>query len=131
MPSPGRGLLIGALTSQHFANAYLDPADRWLLGHPEVCGHVRYMDDIVWWCPSRAAAQFTLGGVCALLVDDLGLAIKPGVHVGPSAQGLTFCGFRVRPGVILASSRKLSRYRAGLKRIETAWVAGETGEGEH
>ena len=129
--SPGRGLPIGALTSQHFANAYLDPADRWLLGHPEVCGHVRYMDDIVWWCPSRAAAQGTLDGVRTLLADDLGLAIKSGAYVGPSAQGLTFCGFRVRSGVILASSRKLSRYRAGLKRIETAWAAGEIGEGEH
>jgi hypothetical protein len=47
--APGRGLPIGSLTSQHFANHYLDGADRFLLDHPLVCAHVRYMDDIIWW----------------------------------------------------------------------------------
>ena len=42
------GLPIGALTSQHLANAYLDSADRFLLALPAVRAVVRYMDDIVW-----------------------------------------------------------------------------------
>jgi hypothetical protein len=46
--SPGCGLPIGALTSQHFANFYLDGADR-RLASPAVRACVRYMDDIVWW----------------------------------------------------------------------------------
>ena len=46
----GRGLPIGALTSQHFANAFLDAADRLILAHPGTGSHVRYMDDMFWGC---------------------------------------------------------------------------------
>ncbi|KFB75012.1 RNA-directed DNA polymerase [Candidatus Accumulibacter cognatus] len=54
----GRGLPIGSLTSQHFANAYLDVADRWLLEDRRVRAQLRYMDDILWWCgyPVNSAA---------------------------------------------------------------------------
>lgn len=122
--TPGRGLPIGALTSQHFANAYLDSADRFLLAHGAVRSHVRYMDDIVWWSPSRHAAMAACEDLRAFLWDERRLRLKAGVHVGPSARGLAFCGFRIRPGVVLASARKLARYRAGLDRIEVAESAG-------
>jgi hypothetical protein len=118
--TPGRGLPIGALTSQHFANAYLDAADRMLLEHEGVCAHVRYMDDIVWWCPAQAAARASLEDLRSFLWQERGLHLKPAAHIGRSAQGLAYCGFRVKPGVVLASSRKLSRYRAGLARIRNA-----------
>ena len=36
--APGRGVPIGPLTSQHFANVYLASADRLLLAHPGVHG---------------------------------------------------------------------------------------------
>lgn len=114
---PGQGLPIGALTSQHFANAYLDAADRHLLAHPLVRAHVRYMDDIVWWCPTREAARATLTDLRTFLWDERRLRLKPAARIGVSAQGLAFCGFRIRPGVVLATSRKLSRYRQGLARV--------------
>lgn len=56
-PGPqGRGLHIGALTSQHFANTYLDGFDRFLLEQQRVCAMVRYMDDVVWWCQKQPAS---------------------------------------------------------------------------
>jgi len=121
--TPGRGLPIGALTSQHFANAYLDAADRMLLGHAAVCAHIRYMDDIVWWSPSRNAALATLEDLRRFLWQERRLRLKPKAQIGRSIQGLAFCGFRIRPGVVLASSRKLSRYRAGLARIDEVVAA--------
>jgi len=42
--APGKGLPIGALTSQVFANFYLTPLDRFLLETCKVAGMVRYMD---------------------------------------------------------------------------------------
>jgi RNA-directed DNA polymerase len=116
----GLGLPIGSLTSQHFANAYLDSADRFLLNHSAVCAHVRYMDDIVWWCRSRLEATETLQLLRDFLWQSRKLMVKSTVQIRQSRQGLCFCGFRVRQGVVLPSSRKLSRYRAGLKRINTA-----------
>ncbi|MDD3482751.1 reverse transcriptase/maturase family protein [Azovibrio restrictus] len=117
---PGRGLPIGSLTSQHFANAYLDAGDRRLLQHPAVRAHVRYMDDIVWWCPSRAAAEETLADLADFLARERALCLKPTARLGESRYGLRYCGFRVRPGGVFASSRKLSRYRAGSQRIAEA-----------
>lgn len=114
------GLPIGALTSQHFANAYLDSADRLLLAHRGVSAHVRYMDDIVWFAPSRQAAQDALGALREHLQRDLHLQLKPGVVLRPSALGLRFCGVRVRQGVVLPSARKLARYRQAAQRLHAA-----------
>lgn len=122
--TPGRGLPIGALTSQHFANAYLDAADRRLLAHPGVRAHVRYMDDIVWWCERRADALESLDALRDFLWRERRLRLKAGARIGRSEAGLAYCGFRVRPGVILASGRKLSRYRVGLARLQAA-LAGD------
>lgn len=124
----GRGLPIGALTSQHFANAYLDPADRMLLEHTAVCAHVRYMDDIVWWCTSRGAALETLESLRHFLRRDLRLELKSAACARRSERGLAYCGFRVKPGIVLASSRKLSRYRRGLARISRVCAGGSIDE---
>jgi len=118
------GLPIGALTSQHFANAYLDGADRFLLARPEVRAHVRYMDDIVSWCDSRAAAEQGLQALRQHLLADWWLQLKPQVRIGRSARGIRFCGFRVRPGVVLPSARKMRRFRTGAKAMQAALKAG-------
>ena len=122
--APGRGLPIGALTSQHFANGYLGSADRLLQAHPGVQGVVRYMDDIVWGCASRAAADASLAALRAHLAGALHLRLKHGVVLRPAAQGLAFCGFRIRPGVVLPGARKLQRYKAAVRRLQAAALAG-------
>ena len=119
----GRGLPIGALTSQHFANAYLGSADRLLLAHPGVHGAVRYMDDMVWFCASRAAAQDSLAALREHLHTALHLRLKAGVVLRPSGMGLRFCGFRIRPGVVLPGPRKLLRHRAAVQRLQAAALA--------
>ena len=42
----------------------------------------------------------------------------------PSDQGLRFCGYRVRAGVLLPGRRKLARYRAAVLRLQGAERAG-------
>lgn len=128
--TPGRGLPIGALTSQHFANVYLDAADRFLLSQPGVRAEVRYMDDIVWWCEDRHVARATLAGLGDFLWQARRLRLKGNVRIGRSAEGLSYCGFRVKPGVVLASSRKLSRFRAGLARVNGALEDGGVTEAQ-
>jgi RNA-directed DNA polymerase len=56
--------------------------------------------------------------------EELRLPLKEGVVLRPSAAGLTFCGFRVRPGVVLAGARKLRRYRQAAGRLAAAEVLG-------
>lgn len=123
--SPGCGLPIGALTSQHAANLYLDGADRLLLGMAGVRGHVRYMDDIVWWCDDRERARASLGALERFLAEHRGLRLKLPVHVGRSSEGVSYCGFRVLPGTLLLSRRKRRRYRVLRQAWERRFARGE------
>lgn len=124
LPS-GRGLPIGALTSQWFANLYLDGLDRFLLEGLRVRGMVRYMDDVVWWCDSKREARESLRAARAYLRDERALDLKEDAQIGRSAQGASFLGFRVFPGQLRLSLRRRRRYRAARARWETAFATGK------
>ncbi len=125
---PGQGLPIGALTSQHFANTYLDALDRFLLETLRVRGLVRYMDDVAWWCDTREAARDTLSKVRDFLLRERGLDLKPDARIGRSTQGLLFVGFRILPSALRLSLRRRRRYVAARARWEKAFTAGRIGE---
>jgi retron-type reverse transcriptase len=121
---PARGLPIGALTSQHFANFYLAPADRLLPENPAVRGVVRYMDDLIWWTDDRASARETLFMMRSYLRNTLRLLVKEPARVGRSRHGLMFCGFRVFGGRVLLSRRRKRRYRQARTAAENAYEDG-------
>lgn len=121
----GKGLPIGALTSQHFANFYLGGLDRLLL---ETCsrvkGIVRYMDDVVWWIESRQHAKDVLAQVREYVRGRLALVIKPNLLVNRSALGVPFCGYRVLPSSLRLSRRKQRRYALHRERWEKEYFHG-------
>ena len=124
-PGPqGRGLPIGALTSQHFANTYLDGFDRFLLEQQRVCAMVRYMDDVVWWCQSSQQARQTLQAARQYLCEERDLELKADAYIGRSPQGLPFLGFRILGGSLRLSLRRRRRYRAARARWESAFADG-------
>ncbi len=126
--TPGRGLPIGALTSQHFANAYLDVLDRFLLERCKVRGMVRYMDDLVWWVGSRAEARDTLAALRAHAWSKRRLEVKTSAQVNRSAHGLSFLGFRVQPGTLRLLRRLRLRLRLRLRYAHEPWAGpSETG----
>lgn len=54
----GRGLPIGNLTSQFFANFYLSFLDHYILEELKPCGYVRYMDDFILFSNSKDGVSF-------------------------------------------------------------------------
>lgn len=127
-PQPGRGLPIGALTSQYFANLYLDRLDRWLLEEMKVGGMVRYMDDTLAWVGSKVDAQAVLAGAQKLLAEELQLELHPRARVSSTAAPVTFLGFRVARTHLGLSRRRRARYRATLRRWERAYRFGVVDE---
>jgi hypothetical protein len=83
------------------------------------------MDDIVWWCERRDDAEAVLAEFAAYLLASRRLQLKPGAQARRSDHGIAFCGFRVRPGVVLPGPRKLARYRAGCRRLIAAETSGD------
>ena len=120
--APGKGLPIGALTSQHFANAYLGEVDRLLLEQCRVAGYVRYMDDSIWWDQDRAAVRRALQFVREHLESRLRLTIKEPVRVGRSRDGLSFSRYRIRPNRLLLSRRRKRRYAERRQAWERAYL---------
>lgn len=109
--SPGRGLPIGALTSQHFANFYLGILDHELCDRRRQQGYVRYMDDAVLFASDGKAARVLWRRIDAFLRAELGLRLKEPLRTGPTYRGFDFLGFRVRPDTIRLSRRARSRLR--------------------
>ncbi|WP_372367689.1 reverse transcriptase domain-containing protein [Candidatus Uabimicrobium sp. HlEnr_7] len=103
--SPGKGLPIGTLPSQHFANYFLDSLDRYILEELKVCAVVRYMDDIIWWCDSRSQAKRTLNQVRKYVVRQLFLQVKEAV-TRMIFLGKNIC-YRRRDKILTMRSRKI------------------------
>jgi RNA-directed DNA polymerase len=121
---PGRGLPIGSLTSQHFANYYLDGLDRLLADLPAVRARVRYMDDILWWCDDRQGVRDTLSTVTIWLRQERELKVKTGVQIQSSRQGVTYCGFCIRRGAVRLGRRRKRRYLERRRYWESHYLAG-------
>ena len=122
--TPGKGLPIGTLTSQHFANYYLDGLDRFILERLPACAQVRYMDDVIWWCYSRECARETLKQVCAYAAEERLLTVKASTQINRSAQGVSFCGYRITLGQLKLSRRRQRRYQQLRRDWELAYAEG-------
>ena len=108
--NPGKGLPIGNLTSQWFANFYLDGADHFILDDRGVPGFIRYMDDMLLFADNKAA----LWGYCDALTEwlsrDRALSIKAEARLfGPCSEGIPYLGVRVFPGMLRFQQRRYHR----------------------
>ena len=121
--APGRGLPIGSLTSQNFANYFLNDFDHWLCGSGGARAHCRYMDDIIWWCDSREHSRQLLARATHRLAD-IGLMVKDNAVINRSERGVTWCGFRVTPGQLRLSRRRQRSYTRQRLYWEKRWQAG-------
>lgn len=73
---PGRGLPIGNLTSQHFANLYLSPVDHLVRDRLAVPGYVRYMADLLLFADDSSSLRRAQAQIVECLDRDLHLELK-------------------------------------------------------
>jgi hypothetical protein len=119
-----RGLPIGNLTSQFWANCYLNPFDHFVKRELGCEGYLRYVDDSLLFADDKQ----TLWSRCDALVQRMAwlrLTIHPGVHPRPTAEGFPFLGFVVYPAHRRLKRRKVVAYRRRLRRLVAEWIAGE------
>ncbi len=128
--SPGCGLPIGTLVSQHLANFYLDGLDHFLTERMKCRHHVRYMDDVVLWHDDCARLTDWHLAVTRWLADERGLALKPGSEPRRTADGVPFLGYRITPRGVLLGAAARHRFRRRLSALEAAHDAGTLTDGE-
>jgi len=102
----GKGVPIGNLTSQFFANMYLASMDHYILEKLRPSAYCRYMDDFVVWGTSTEQLKGIFAKINDYVTNSLDLAQKPPVF-GSTASGLPFLGFLVKQkGVFLMQKSK-------------------------
>lgn len=115
---PGRGIPIGNLTSQHFANSLLGGMDHWVKEGLQVPCYVRYMDDFVLWADQKQQLKQWLAQVREFVSTELHLRVKDAVLLNRSERGLPFLGYRVFPDCIRLTRASKRRYRRKFSRYE-------------
>ena len=118
------GLPIGSLTSQYFANYYLDGLDRLLASLPMVRAHIRYMDDVIWWSDSLQQTKAVLETISTWLQDERLLVLKSNADIQMSKQGVTYCGYRVTQGSIRLTRRRKKRFLQRRRYWEGLYQSG-------
>lgn len=127
--APGKGLPIGNLTSQYFANLYLDGLDHFIKEQVRMKHYVRYMDDFLCFADSKEELQCVLSEVREFLDERLCLRLKDRkCYIAPVTQGIPFLGMRLYPGTIRLSRPALVRCNRKLKHREKAFVQGRITE---
>ena len=126
-----RGLPIGNLTSQFWANVYLDPLDHFAGGLPGVCAYHRYMDDLLLLARDKKILWRALDGISDFAHQRLHLELKASATmVAPVTEGIPWLGFRVFPGTVrlnhLSKVRFLRRIGASMEAAaESPWDEGD------
>ena len=127
--APGKGLPIGNLTSQYFANLYLDAFDRWA-GERANRSYLRYMDDMLVFGTQedlrelkRSAADWAR--------EHLLLTVKHGGDLLRVSRGVDFLGFQLRDGQLRLNRRSKRRFLFKLKELRTALAAGTIDEARY
>lgn len=119
-----RGLPIGNLTSQFWANVYLNPFDHFVKRELRCPAYVRYVDDVLLF----ADAPSPLWEWREAIVDRLArlrLRIHPGAHPRSTGEGIPFLGFVVFPDRRRLKRRKGVYFRRRLRRLARRYVEGE------
>jgi hypothetical protein len=119
-----RGLPIGNLTSQFWANVYLDPVDHLITGELGCAGYVRYVDDLLLFGETKRRLWEWKREIEAALAD-LRLTIHPGTHPRPVGEGIGFLGFRVAPHRRRLKRRKGIHFRRRLRSLLQQFEQGD------
>jgi hypothetical protein len=119
----GKGLPIGNLTSQYFANHYLAPFDHYLKEKLRAKKYLRYMDDMLIFAEDKSHLKKLYKFSEAYTGGELHLQLKPMI-LSSLFYGAPFLGFLVKSRGIYLQKKSKIRYKAHFAEIEHGLVRG-------
>lgn len=124
-----RGLPIGNLTSQYFANHYLSLADHYAKEQLRVKAMVRYMDDVLIFSDSCEELKRQIGDLMRYVEDGLRLDLHTPI-VNRTRFGVPFLGYTVRSSHLRLGLRSRRRFVSKMKGLSYLLNEGNIGEQE-
>lgn len=128
--SPKRGLPIGNLTSQYFANHYMAVADHWAREQLRVKGMVRYMDDVLLFSNDRQQLKTQMHEYTEYVRTTLRLEHHDPIF-NQTKFGIPFLGYVVYRDSLRLTQRSLLRYPQKMKELARLFASGGISETEY
>jgi len=114
----GYGLPIGNLTSQFFANIYLDPLDRYIKETLGMKGYVRYMDDFLVWHNSLQGLKEVKEAIRLFVEHELDLRLKDNTCLVRVSSGVSFLGMKIYSYTVRLNKQSVKRFVSKFKHYE-------------
>jgi len=126
-----RGLPLGNLTSQFFANVYLDPLDHYAKEVLGARGYLRYVDDFALFHDDVRVLEAWRERIAAFLEKRRLLLHARKTHIAATGEPARFLGFELLPG----GRRRLPednvrRFRNRLRGLRDRWRHGSVEQSE-
>ena len=114
MPT-NKGLPIGNLTSQFFANLYLNELDQFVKHKLKCRYYFRYMDDMIILHPDKSQLLEWRKEISHFLKQNLKLKLHPKKQtIQPVAHGIDFLGYIIKPEYLLSRRRVVGNLKRKL-----------------
>jgi RNA-directed DNA polymerase len=119
-----RGLPIGNLTSQFWANIHLDPLDQFVKRELKCQAYVRYVDDFLLFSENKAGMHKWRAEIIAFLAG-LRLSLhEQEAQVFPVSTGIPFLGWRIHPDHLRLKRRNGVAFQRRFARLRSEYAAG-------
>jgi hypothetical protein len=118
------GIPIGNLTSQFFANLYLDDFDHFVKEQLQVKAYLRYVDDMVILADDKVNLA-ELRNCCREQLERDRLKLHPRkAHISPVCFGIDLLGYRVLPEHRRLRNDNGHRFIRKLRRLAAGYAQG-------
>lgn len=114
-----KGMPLGNLTSQFFANVYLHQLDFFIKHRLKVKYYLRYVDDFAILHENKGLLQWYKFRIEDFLQQNLKLVIHPQkCHIKRVKQGITFLGFRIYKKHKRLARKNMKKWQRDWKRLQ-------------
>jgi len=105
------GLPIGNLTSQFFANVYMNKFDHFVKRELKIKHYIRYVDDFVLFAKDKTVLIDAKRHIEEYLFKNLGLMLRKDFKLRHNSMGVDFLGYIIRPHYTLVRQRVVNNFK--------------------
>lgn len=118
------GMPIGNLTSQLFANVYLNELDQYVKHSLRIHYYIRYMDDVIILSDDKKHLHKAKEDIEIFLKSVLTLDLNNKTAIRPTSLGVEFVGFKIWPTHRKLKKATLKKIKRRVKGLQKAYAEG-------
>ncbi len=119
------GMPIGNLTSQLFANIYLNELDQYCKHKLKIHYYIRYMDDVIILGPNKWVLHEWKEEIEEFLEKELHLDLNAKTSIRPMKSGIEFVGVRIWPTHMKLRKSTVRRIKRETRKISSLYASGD------